>query len=352
MAKQDVGDLETIRINLQSWLGEQLGREAFELGELNFPEASGESSVTLLFDTQWLENGRHEHEKFVLRMVPKTSEVFESHDLKLQFDVMKVMAKEGVPVPGLVAYEANPDLLGSDFYVMRFVDGQIPPDQPPMAFGSWVLDLSTEERAAMWQSGLDVLAQIHRVDISAYDLPSLPQAASDEPPAMLEMRKYLRLLELGVRDSADPNINIATKLLQDTMPQDGPRTLCWGDSRPGNIIYQNLKPAAVVDWELANIGDPLTDLAWYYWIDHCNSVGLGTEKMSGIPDYMDGYKYWQSLTGLPIDNIAWYELFVLWRFAIIMEKKMMAMTLVDANFADFPNHASTQLEAAMARLRS
>ncbi|MFK7732764.1 MAG: phosphotransferase family protein [Pseudomonadales bacterium] len=337
MGKQNVGDLEEIRQNLESWLAKQLGKGSdFDIGELNFPEASGESSVTLLFNAKWSGG----EDKFVLRMVPKESEVFESHNLKLQFDVMKIAGQHGIPVPGLVAYEANPDLLGSDFYVMNFNAGLIPPDNPPMAFGSWVSELNTEQRATMWNHGLDLLVDIHSLPVEAFDQIGLPQAAMDESPAAHELRQYERLLELGIRDSADPIIEQAWTFIKNNAPQAGARRLCWGDSRPGNIIYKDLKPVAVLDWELASIGNPLTDLAWYFWIDHTNSVGLGAEKMTGVPDYNEAYQRWSEATGLPIDDMPWYELFVMWRFAVIMEKKMMAMAKVDANFADFPNHAS------------
>jgi len=349
MGKQDVGDLEVIRQNLEAWLCQQLDKgDDFNIGELNFPEASGESSVTLLFDANW----KGGQDKFVLRMAPRQSEVFESHDLKLQYDIMGIVAEHGIPVPGLVGYEANADLLGSDFYVMNFCEGLIPPDQPPMAFGSWVSELSSKERSTMWNNGLLTLSQIHQIPIENYDLPSLPRAAVDEAPAAHEMRMYQRLVEQGLRESADPILEDAWQLLQQTLPQNGPRKLCWGDSRPGNIIYQNLKPVAVVDWELASIGDPLSDLAWYFWIDYTNSVGLGVDKMSGIPTFSDAYQQWSTATGLPIENIAWYELFVMWRFAVIMEKKMMAMMKVDANFTDFPNHGAGMLAPLMEKLQN
>lgn len=353
MGKQNVGDLNLIQQNLQNWLGAQLGHtEDFRLSELNFPEASGESSVTLLFDAYWSEKGNAENEKFVLRMVPQESEVFESHDLKLQYDLMDIMKREGVPVPGLIAYEADASLLGSDFYVMEFVDGLIPPDQPPMAFGSWVSELSTEDRAKMWNSGFTTMAKIHSVDVNKYDLPTIPQSKPDEAPAAHEMLKYQRLLELGLRDCADPIIHTCWKLLQETLPKNGSRRLCWGDSRPGNIIFKDLKPAAIVDWELATIGDPQTDIAWYFWIDHVNSVGLGTDKMSGIPDFDAAYQQWSELTGLPIDDVAWYELFVLWRFTVIMEKKFIAAAKTDSNFLEFPNYAAAMLPTLMKKLES
>ena len=339
MGKQDVGDLEVIRQKLEAWIAQRLEvGDDFTLGELNFPEASGESSVTLIVEASWQQGGAPHSEKFVLRMAPIESQVFESHDLKLQFDLMEIMHKEGIPAPPLVGYEPDATLIGSDFYVMHFVDGVIPPDNPPMAFTGWVSELSADERTTMWTNGLEVMARIHQIDISKYDLPTLPQSKPDEPPVAHEIARYEGIMGMGMRDNADPIILEAWQFLKDTIPQDGPRRLCWGDSRPGNIIWRDLKPVAMIDWEIAAIGDPLTDLAWYFWIDHCNSVGLGVPKMPGVPDYNDAYRHWSKLTGLPIDHVAWYELFVLVRFCIIMERKLVFMVRQDPNFADMVSH--------------
>ncbi|MEZ4356737.1 MAG: phosphotransferase [Myxococcota bacterium] len=89
---------------------------------LEFPQASGESSVTLLLDARWPDGAA---ERYVLRMVPPRSEVFDRHDLRMQFEMMQVMQREGVPAPPLVGYEPDASLLGSDFYVMGFCEGRI-----------------------------------------------------------------------------------------------------------------------------------------------------------------------------------------------------------------------------------
>ena len=339
MGKQNVGDLEIIRLALQDWMGARLqSAEDFTLGELNFPEASGESSITLIVEATWTESGAEKAERFVLRMVPPESQVFESHDLHMQFRLMEIMAAEGIPAPRLLGYEPDDSLLGSDFYVMHFVDGVIPPDNPPMAFGSWVIDLSVEDRAAMWRNGLEVMARIHCIDLDKHELPNLPAAAADESPLAHEIRRYDGIIATGMRDNADPIILEAWEFLKTGAPQFGPRRLCWGDSRPGNVIWRDLKPVAIIDWEIASIGDPLMDLTWWFWIDHCNSVGLGAEKMSGLPEYADAYQHWHDITGLPIDNAPYYELLAVVRFAIIMERKLVFMVKQDPNFAGMVSH--------------
>jgi aminoglycoside phosphotransferase (APT) family kinase protein len=190
----------------------------------------------------------------------------------------------------------------------------------------------------MWKNGLETMAKIHQIDIDKYDFPNLPRSAANEPPAAYEIARYEGMLELGMRPNADPIILEAWDYLKKNMPATGSRRLCWGDSRPGNVIWKDLVPVAMIDWEIAGIGDPLTDLAWWFWVDHCNSVGLGAEKMTGVPDYNEAYEHWHKITGLPIDDIAYYELFVLVRFSIIMERKLVHMVADDPNFAEMESH--------------
>lgn len=348
MAKQEIGDLEQIRQKLQGWLAPRIdGAEDFVLGELNFPEFSGESSVTLIMEANWSEAEKAHSERFVLRMAPIQSQVFETHDLKLQYQLMEVMHMEGIPAPNLVGYESDDNLLGSDFYVMNYVDGIVPPDNPPMAFGSWVSELSTEDRATMWHNGLTTMAKIHQIDIRQYDLPSLEESPSDQSPLTHEIARYESMMKQGMREKADPMILEAWQYIKDNLPATGPRTLVWGDSRPGNVIFKDLKPIAMIDWEIACIGDPLSDLTWWFWIDHCNSVGLGADKMTGIPDYAEAYQEWHELTGLPIDNVAYYELFTIVRFSIILERKYVHMLDLDPGVATHVSHPIQFLKPLM-----
>lgn len=322
MAKQDIGDIEKIRLTIESWLSSRLPDAGdLVLKELNFPEESGESSVTLLLDTESAAGER----KFVFRMAPPNSEVFDSHDIGLQYTLMEIMGEAGVPVPSLVGYEPDKALVGSDFYIMNFIPGQIPTDNPPFAFGSWVTELDDGQRAAMWRNGLEALAAIHRVDMSAYELPNLPRAAAGQSIIQHEIDKFDKMLDDEMKQVAQPVVVEAMEYIKANAPADGELRLCWGDSRVGNVIWQELKPAAVIDWEMANLGDPLQDVSWWFWIDYINSVGLGAERPGGLPQLQEIYQQWHQLTGLSIDNTDYYDLFSVLRYTVILERKFAAM---------------------------
>ncbi len=335
MGEQNVGDLQEIRSNVESWLQDKLPDHAdLQVGELNFPASSGESSVTLILDATTPDGAG---EKYVLRMVPPTSEVFESHDLQMQFEMMQVMHAEGIPVPPLVAYEPDPSILGSDFYVMNFVDGQIPPDNPPMVFGSWVMDLGSDQRRTMWRNGVETLAAIHGIKVNAHDFSRLPRADPGAPMVGAEIRKFDSMFRPSLREKADPRILQAWEYVTSNPPPAPELGLCWGDSRVGNVIWRDLAPVAVIDWEMANLGDPLSDLAWFVWIDRCNSIGLGTEAIGGVPEPGEIYEQWHQHTRRSIEHIPYFELFTVVRYAIILELKFLAMKAANPDGEEIPN---------------
>jgi aminoglycoside phosphotransferase (APT) family kinase protein len=322
MAKHDLGDIERIRVSLESWLREKLiNAQDLVLGELSFPEESGESSVTLILNA--VSRGQKRH--YICRMKPRDSQVFTDHDLPLQYNLMKLAGDNGIPVPPLLGFESDESLVGSDFYIMGFVDGQIPTDNPPYAFGSWVTELTDAQRAAQWRNGLETLAGIHRIDIEGSNRVGIPESAKNASPAQHEIDKFRALMTGDVSNRLPPVVLQAVEYVADNAPPDGPRRLCWGDSRPGNVIWKDLQPNAIIDWEMASIGDPLQDVSWWYWIDYINCVGLGVTRLGGLPSLETIYQQWQELTGLPILNSGYYDLFSVVRFAIILEKKFSSM---------------------------
>lgn len=353
MGEQDVGDLQEIRRKIQAWLQAKLpDRPGLEIADLQFPKASGESSVTLILDGTWPDGAT---ERFVLRMPPPTSQVFEKHDLRMQYDMMDVMRREGIPAPDLVGYEGDASILGSDFYVMGFTEGSIPPDNPPFAITGWVKeDLDDAARAKMWNAALETLAAIHRIPADKYDFSRLPRADEGESVLAQEIRTFDSMFKPELRESSDPRILEGWKALLASVPEGGELGFCWGDSRVGNVIFRDLAPVAILDWEMANLSDPLTDLAWFAWIDTCNSEGLGFPRLGGLPTREAMYARWSELTGRSIETIAWYELFAVVRYAIILERKFAAMREAIPDMGVPPNFAAEfipDLMAEAAKLR-
>jgi len=347
MAKHDLGDMEQIRTKLEGWLRANLpDAENLILGDLKFPEESGESSVTLILKT---ENNGNEM-GLICRMVPPDSAVFADHDLPLQYNLMKMAGENGIPVPPLLGMEEDASLLGSDFYIMGFVDGLIPTDNPPYAFGSWVTELSDDERLTMWQNGVATLAKIHQINLDDYDVSGVRVSPEGQSPIQHEIDKFNTMFSDDIRDRMPPVVAEAMQYINENAPADGDKRLCWGDSRPGNVIWKDLAPAAVIDWEMASIGDPVQDVSWWYWIDYINSVGLGLERLSGLPSLEDIYAQWHSITGLSLEHADYYDLFNITRYAVILEKKFVSME--KAGMGSIDNFVVPYVEQQLAKCQA
>src|SRR5439155_21392253 len=87
--------------------------------------------------------------------------------------------------------------------------------------------------------------------------------------------------------------------------------LCWGDARLGNQIFAGQTCVAVLDWEMAHLGDPVADLAWWIALDRCFSEGVGAPRLAGFPDRDATIARWEQLTGRRARHFEYYEIFAL-----------------------------------------
>ena len=130
--------------------------------------ANGMSSDTVLFDATWQQDGRAHDEQLVARIAPFDEDlpVFASYDLNRQFEAMRIAGEQTtVPVPRVFWMEPDPGPIGSQFFIMGRIDGEVPPDVMPYTFGdNWVYDGTPEQRHALQQRVVDVLAQFHQIE--------------------------------------------------------------------------------------------------------------------------------------------------------------------------------------------
>src|SRR5712671_6471805 len=148
---------EQVRQRLESWLGGRLpAGSAPRVPEVHPTEATGVSTETLLFEARWIENGEERSEQLVARVAPDRVDVpvFPTYDMERQFEVMRLVGEHSsVPVPPVWWLELDARALGTPFFVMGRVEGQVPPDVMPYNFGdSWLYDASSPDRSRLQQS--------------------------------------------------------------------------------------------------------------------------------------------------------------------------------------------------------
>ena len=127
-------------------------------------------------------------------------------------------------------------------------------------------------------------------------------------------------------------------------------TLSWGDSRIGNIIWDDFECAAVLDWEMAGLGQPEMDLGWWLYFDLQFSDGLGVPRPAGFGSHEETIDHYAEVLGRPLRDLFFYEVFAGFRFAVVMAR--LADLLVgsdtlpgDSDMAT--NNLATQLLAKM-----
>jgi len=337
---------------LAEWLGKKMPRaQALSVSPRVRSGATGFSSDTLIFDLAWREEGAPHHEGIVVRRAPIGHRVFPSYDIPRQHRILRILATTDVPVPRTPWLEEDPAILGSAFYVMERIEGRIPTDSPPYHVGGWVTEIAPAERSALWWSGLEVLARIHRLDWRALGLSFVDTPGPAATPLLRQLDDYERFLAWATPGVRHPTCEPALAWLRTHAP-DGPEPVhfCWGDARPGNMIFQQGRCVAVLDWEMATLGNPVQDLAWWLFLDRHHSEGLGAPRLEGFPDRAQTIARWEERTGLPARHVDYYEVFAAFRFAVIMIRVaqgfIAAGTLPpDARLAT--NNIVTQLLAKM-----
>ena len=243
-------DLEHTRTRLTAWLTRTLpGSTDLEISSLSAPADTGFSSDTLLFDLERNQEGERRSEGLVIRIQPRGFSIFPSYDLGIQYRVMEALAKTDVPVPRTCWAEWGTETLGAPFYVMERLEGWVPSDNPPMHLaGKMAEDLSPAEREAVWWSGLDAMAQVHRVDPVALGLGFLDEPARGATPLEQQLHYYDAFFSWGVGDrSRYPLIDRALAWLSEERPEEGSARLCWGDSRLANQVFSGLECIGLLD---------------------------------------------------------------------------------------------------------
>ena len=341
-------DPEETRQKLEQWLTSQL-HGTVRIPALNVPEGTGMSNITMVFDAIHDKAHGDTTASYVARIEPRGDYlVFPEYDLDIQCRVIEMLNEHSkLPVPEIVAKELSGQVLGKPFYIMKKTDGHIPPDMPPYHMDGWLTEQTPVVRRQLWNAGLSRLAEVSTLDITA---PAIQSALSDcAIPKNLDEQLtywenyyqwgYRREGEFLPHDSAER----ALKWLRAHQPQEQAVRLCWGDSRMANVIFTPDKTdvAALLDWEMVALGDPLQDLAWWIYMDELFCHGLDFPPLEGFPSRSESAQQWAQQSGFSIEQLHYYLVFAGLRFALLLGR----MSIGQNNEDSINSHFSSCFEA-------
>jgi len=315
-------DFEKTREQLARWLRGRLpAARDLAVSALSGPAATGFSNDTLLFDATYEIDGRRESRALVCRVEPTGFGIFPTYDVGAQYRVMEALHATGVPVPAMFGMERDPALLGAPFFVMERVEGRIPSDNPPYHAAGWLKDAAAAEQAAVWESGVDVVAAIHRCDPVALGIDFLDAPAHDADTIGWQLEFWRRYFDWVAKGHAFTTLEAGWQWLVAHRPAPSRRRdLCWGDARIGNMIFRDSRCVAVLDWEMATLGPAEMDLGWFLLLDRHHHEAMGAPRLAGLPSREASIARWERGTGRSAADVAYWEAFAAWRFGVIMAR--------------------------------
>ena len=252
---------------------------------------------------------------YVMRKKPPGELLPSAHQIDREYRIMQALAQTDVPVPHMQAYCDDPDVIGTAFYVMDFVPGRILGD-PRLP------DLAPDARTAVYELFGDTLAKLHRVYFTAIGLGDFGKPGDYIARQLGRFVKQYRATETELI----PEMEELIRVLPESVPSERRTGIVHGDFKLGNMIVHPTAThlVAVLDWELATLGDPLADLAfsalpWHRPAEERGSL-RGADSSSGIPSERDYVRAYLRRTGRTrIEGWNFYLAFAQFRLASIMQ---------------------------------
>ncbi len=289
----------------------------------------GLSNETFLFDLSWEENGKIFKKGMVLRAAPLDHRVFPDYHLNHQFLVMKALGESDVPVPKMYWHEEDESVIGTPFYIMERLTGTMPKDYPSYHGSGFYFDMSPDERATIWWKALEMLAKTNMVDWKKLGLDFLGVPGVGTGPIDRQIAYWERFMGWIKDDPSEsfPVLEKALQWLRDNRYVPERVSLCWGDARMGNVLYgeSGFDVVAVLDWEMAFLGDPEADLAWFIFMDWYLSAEYSLPRLPGSPGREETIRRYEEITGWKVKHYDYNEVFSAMRFGMILVSVLKKM---------------------------
>jgi aminoglycoside phosphotransferase (APT) family kinase protein len=313
-------DLTALPEVMSKWLSTVLpGGATPEITVESGVDSNGMSSETIILTGRWEEDGEQREQKFVARVAPTQQDVpvFSSYRMDHQFDVIRIVGETtDVPVPPVRWLEPTGSVLGTQFFLMDYVDGRVPPDVMPYTFGdNWFADAPVESQRELQDSTVEVIAKLHAIPEPEKTFGFLNDG-SDSNALRRNLNWLKSWYQFAVPDiGRSALVERSLEWLEANWPEDVAATdpvLVWGDSRIGNVLYDGFRPAAVLDWEMATLGPREMDVAWIIFAHMVFQELAGLAGLPGLPNVMreeDVRALYKDHSGVDLGDLNWFYVY-------------------------------------------
>jgi aminoglycoside phosphotransferase (APT) family kinase protein len=302
---------------------------------------SGASNLTYLL--------QYPDRELVLRKPPVGTKAASAHDMKREFLIQSRLQPVYPLVPSMIALCDDQSVMGSDFYVMERVVGDIFRRDVPEG-------VKPSDVSVMADSLISGLVQLHAVDASI-----LAELNKGPGYVQRQVEGWSKRYRNALTDDV-PNGEKVMAWLDANRPVDVASCVIHGDWRIDNVVFdlEQARIVGVLDWELATVGDPLMDLgsSLAYWVDRDDEpafAGLRRQPshLPGMPTREEFVQRYLQLSGRRCDDFTFYEVFGLFRLAVIIQQiwaRYRAGQTTNPAFAGFGDACNTLINRAESRL--
>ena len=271
--------------------------------------------------SNWTYRLQYENADLILRRPPKGTKAKSAHDMSREYHVQRALAEYYPVVPEMVLLCQDESVIGCDFYVMKRIEGIIPRANLPKEINFDELQIRE-----LCTNFIDKLIELHQVPYEGTELEKLGksdgycQRQVDGWDSRYEKAKTLNV----------PSFKYVRQWLKDHVPSDSKTCVIHNDWRFDNVILDPENPSKIIgvlDWEMATLGDPLMDLgsSLAYWVEESdNAIFKATRRqpthLKGMFTRAEVVEYYLNKTGLKTDNWKFYEVFGIFRLAVIAQQ--------------------------------
>ncbi len=278
----------------------------------------GHSAEMMMLSVLARHGDQETRQDVVLRLRPNPPALLEPYDLVRQFSILRALQDTAVRVPRALWLEETGDVLGRPFFVMERAAGDVYEMEAPA-------DVTDATVVRMCQSLAEQLAAIHSVDLAGTGLHAL-----DDGREHLDRELDHWAAEMNrVKRDALPALERLHEALRECKPESWPSvTLVHGDAKPGNFAFAGGEVSAVFDWEMATVGDPLTDIGWLemLWMQ---PVGINSHPAALSIDAL--LAHYEAVSGIKVQNRPWYRAFNAFKMGVIC---LIGAMLIDDGYSD------------------
>lgn len=272
---------------------------------------SGFSNLTYLIKT--------ERQEYVLRRPPFGANIKSAHDMGREYNVLSALQPVYPLVPKPVIYCEDVAVIGAPFYMMERVKGMILRNQMPDDMA-----LTSEVMKNISEAAIKNLSQLHQIDIKTSGLEDLGK------PEGYVKRQVIGWIDRYYKAATDEiaGMDFLAKWLPENLPEENKAAFIHNDYKYDNIILNPTKPAeirAVLDWEMATVGDPLMDLGTTlaYWAEEADSPALKMFNLTWLPGNMTRRQvvsFYETESGLKTDYMYFYYAFASFKIGVIAQQ--------------------------------